>query len=94
MNKKGQLTIHDIPHVAMWFLLAGVFFAVAIVVLRGVGNTSAAGNVSVAGTANYAIDKTVTAVSEIPTNWMLLIAVIVAAAVVIGVVMTSMRGHE
>jgi hypothetical protein len=44
------------------------------------------------GAAGGAINKTITAVSEIPNNWLILIAVIVAAAVVIGIVVGSLGG--
>lgn len=91
MNKKGAFGLSDLPNVAMVFLLIGVFFAVALVVLASLGNNSSLGANS-AGTANYAVQKTITAVSEIPTNWLLLIAVIVAAAIVIGIIMGSFRG--
>lgn len=92
MGKKG-LGISDLPNVAMVFLLIGVFFAVALVVLASLGNNSSLGANS-AGTANYAVQKTITAVSEIPNNWLLLVAVIIAAAVVIGIVMSSLGKGE
>ena len=40
------------------------------------------------------IGKEITALTEIPANWLLLIAVIVAAAVVIGIVMSSLGRSE
>lgn len=91
LNKKG-IGLHDLPNIALVFLLIGIFFAVALVILANLaGNSSVGGNT--AGTANYAIQKTITAVSEIPSNWLLLIAVIVAAAVIIGIVMQSLGGE-
>jgi hypothetical protein len=42
--------------------------------------------------ANTAVANTITAVSEIPSNWLLLMAVIVAAAIVIGIVVSSLGG--
>jgi Na+/H+ antiporter NhaC len=88
-SKKGY-SLSDLPSVAMTFLLIGVFFAIALVVLASLGNNASLG-ANTAGTANYAVQKTITAVSEVPNNWLLLIAVIVAAAVIVGVVMSSFR---
>jgi len=92
MGKKG-LALGDLPNVAMVFLLIGVFFAVALTVLASLGNNASLG-ANTAGTANYAVQKTITAVSEIPNNWLLLIAVIVAAAIVIGIVISSLGGEH
>lgn len=86
-NKKG-LSLSDLPNVALVFLLIGVFFAVALVILASLSTNS---SITGSADAGAAVNKTIDAVSEIPNNWLLLIAVIVAAAVVIGVVMTSMN---
>ena len=88
MNKKG-MQLGDLPNIAMTFLLIGVFFAVALVVLASLGNNASLG-ANTAGTGNYAVQKTIAAVSEIPNNWLLLLAVIVAAAIVIGVVINTL----
>jgi hypothetical protein len=86
MGKKG-LSLNELPSVALVFLLIGVFFAIALVILSSLGaNTSVASN----GAASTAVNKTITAVSEIPNNWLLLIAVIVAAAIVIGIVISNL----
>lgn len=79
----------DLPNVALTFLLVGVFFAVALVILASLqANTTLSNN----SAANAAITKTVTAVSEIPNNWMLLMAVIIAAAIIIGIVVSNLGG--
>ena len=88
LNKKG-MELSALPNIAMTFLLIGVFFAVALVVLASLGNNSSLG-ANTAGTGNYAVQKTIAAVSEIPNNWLTLIAVIVAAAIVIGIVVSSL----
>ena len=81
----------DLPGVALTFLLIGVFFAIALVILASLqANTSISSN----SAANSAVTKTITAVSEIPNNWLLLIAVIVAAAIVIGIVISNLGGQN
>lgn len=91
MNKKGAFALSDLPSVALVFLLIGVFFAVALVILASLqANTTISGN----SAANTAVGNTITAVSEIPNNWLLLIAVIVAAAIVIGIVISNLGGSQ
>lgn len=166
-----KYTLNDIPNVAVYFLLTGIFFVIAIVILSSVqttsvgvttvtitnetftfptnngtitlahgylvsitsvknstGTTYAAANYTIsdatAGTvrfltntttgfatgttqrisytyqttgetpASVVITDTITALSEIPSNWLLLIAVILAASVVIGIVITNLKGAE
>ena len=86
MNKKG-LALGDLPNVALTFVLIGVFFAVGLVILASL---QANATVSANTAANAAVGKTITALSEIPSNWLLLIAVIIAAAIVIGIVVNSL----
>lgn len=88
-SKKGAFALNDLPGVALVFLLIGVFFAIALVILASLqSNTTISSN----SAANAAVAKTITAVSEIPNNWLLLIAVIVAAAIVIGIVISNLGG--
>jgi hypothetical protein len=88
-NKKGALQLNELPRVALVFLLIGVFFAVALVILASLqANTTISSNAA----ANTAVGNTIAAVSEIPNNWLLLIAVIVAAAIVIGIVIANLGG--
>lgn len=83
------MSLSDLPNVALVFLLIGVFFAVALVILASLqANTTVSSNAA----ANTAVADTITAVSEIPNNWLLLIAVIVAAAIVIGIVISNLGG--
>lgn len=82
MGKKG-LSLNDLPNIALVFVLIGVFFAIGLVILASLqANPTVDGNAE----ANAAVAATITALSEIPTNWLLLIAVVVAAAIVIGIV--------
>lgn len=86
MFKKG-LGLNDLPGVALSFVLIGVFFAIGLVILASLqANTTVSSN----SAANTAVTKTITALSEIPSNWLLLIAVIVAAAIVIGIVISNL----
>lgn len=55
LHKKG-FGLVNLPDVAMTFLLIGVFFAVALVVLASLGNNSSLG-ANTAGTANYAVQS-------------------------------------
>ena len=82
MGKKG-ISLNDLPNVALAFVLIGVFFAIGLVILASLQANS---TVSSNSNANAAVGATITALSEIPTNWLLLIAVVVAAAIVIGIV--------
>jgi formate/nitrite transporter FocA (FNT family) len=92
LGKKGAFSLGDLPNVALTFVLIGVFFAVGLVILASLqANTTVSSNVA----ANAAVYKTTTALSEIPNNWLLLIAVIVAAAIVIGIVISNLgRGSR
>lgn len=89
MGKKGAFGIGDLPQVALSFLLIGVFFAVALVILASLQANS---SISANSAANTSVGNTITAVSEIPNNWLLLIAVVVAAAIVIGIVISNLGG--
>lgn len=91
LGKKG-LGLADVPNVAIVFLLVGVFFAVGLVILSSL--QVGGGTIDQNSAANGAVTKARTALSEIPTNWLLLIAVIIAASVVIGIVMSSLGKGE
>jgi len=45
-------------------------------------------------TSGTVITKSIEAMSEIPNNWLLLIAVVLAAAIIIGIVMNNMSGYS
>jgi hypothetical protein len=92
LTKKGMLTMSDLPNVALILLLTGIFFTISIVILTGMTNISNVGNGSQSTTANYSIQKVITALGEIPSNWILLIAIVVAAAVIIGIVVSNLGG--
>jgi len=83
LGKKGTFSIMEIPNVALAFLLIAVFFVVAIVVLVKLQANDA---VQTSTAANEAITNAITATAEIPNNWLTIIAVVIAAGVIIGVV--------
>jgi hypothetical protein len=84
MNKKGAFGLDGLQGVAINFLIIGIVFAIAIIILASFqANTTVASN----SAANAAVAKTVTAVSEIPNNWLGLIAIIIAAVIILGLVM-------
>jgi uncharacterized membrane protein len=88
MGKKG-IALNELPNVALVFLLIGVFFAVSLVILASLqSNATIVGSNS----AQTAVNNTITAVSEIPNNWLLLVAIVVAAALVIGIVVANLGG--
>ena len=89
-NKKG-LSFGDLPNVALTGVLITVFFAVGLVILASLQSNSTVGG---SATANAAVADGITALSEIPSNWLLLIFVIIAAAVVIGIVVSSLAGGK
>ena len=88
MGKKG-IALNELPNVALVFLLIGVFFAVALVILASLQSNA---TIVASNDAQAAVNKTITAVSEIPNNWLLLIAIVVAAALVIGIVVANLGG--
>ena len=88
LNKKGSFQLGDLPNIALTFVLIGVFFAVGLVILSSLAANS---TVTASNAAGTAVNNTITAVSEVPNNWLVLIAVIVAAAIVIGIVVSSLR---
>lgn len=91
MDKKGMLGLTDLPGVALTFVLVGVFFAIGLVILASLqANTTVSSN----SAANAAVGKAITATSEIPSNWLLLIAVIIAASIVIGVVINNLQNRN
>lgn len=85
MGKKGMYGLNDLPGVALVFLVVGVLFALSLVVLSSLRDNS-----SISGDAEVAINNTIDAVSEIPNNWLGLIAVVIAAALVITIVVVAL----
>ena len=79
--------LNALPQVALIFLVVVVLFGLALVVLAKFQDTDAIqGN----PTANAAVQAGIEATAEIPTNWLGIIAIIIAAAIVITIVVVSL----
>jgi len=89
MNKKG-IGLTDIPNVALTLVLIALFFAIGMVILTSLQNNASFGNVSA---ANTAITNSITALGVIPNNWLSLIALIIAAVIVIGLLIGGLMGE-
>jgi hypothetical protein len=88
-SKKGMFGLNELPQVAILFLLVGVIFSLAVVILTNfLASPSIGPNVA----ANATITKTITAVSEIPNNWLGLIAIIIAASIVVVIAVRALYG--
>lgn len=86
-NKRGVLGLADMYGVALSFVLIGVVFALGLVVLgKFRDNASIAGS----GAAEEAINSTISATAEIPNNWLLIVAIVVAAVLVIGLLVRNL----
>lgn len=82
------MQLSDMYGVVLTFVLVGVILAVGLTVLASLRDTSA-----VTGTAETAVNSTITAIAELPNNWLLIIAVVIAAAIVIGLIVNSFAGQ-
>lgn len=87
MGKKGVYGLEVLPQVAMTFLVVGIIFALALVILTKFGeNTSIKAN----GDAGTAVNNTIDAVAEIPTNWLGIVAIVIAASLVASIVIVAL----
>lgn len=81
MGKKGFLgALATLPALAIIFVVTTIVFALGLVILANFQSNS---TVATNSAANAAIGKGITAVSEIPNNWLLLFAIVVAAGMLI-----------
>jgi len=87
MNNKGQMGLQALPGIALIFLVVGIMFALSIVILTKFQDTD---TVQSNAKANAAIAATIDATAEIPTNWLGIIAIIVAASLVITIVVVAL----
>jgi hypothetical protein len=69
---------------AVAFVTSGLIFGLGLVILSNFGATSAVLNNPV---ASGAVNKTITATAEIPNNWLTLIAIVIAAVIILGLVL-------
>ena len=87
MNKKGQMGLDQLPRIALVFLVVVVLFTLSIVILTKFQDTDTVKNNP---TANAAVTAGIEAVAEIPTNWMGIIAIVIAASLVITIVVVAL----
>jgi len=87
MNKRGQMGLQALPGVALIFLVIGVLFALTLIILA---KFQATATVQANADANEAIQATIDAVAEIPTNWLGIIAIVIAASLVITIVVVAL----
>ena len=90
MNKKGMVTLADVPNVALTLVLIALFFAIGLVIMTSLQSNATFGNNSA---ANAAITSSITALGVIPNNWLSLIALIIAAVIVIGLLISGLAGE-
>jgi hypothetical protein len=87
MNKKGQMGLDQLPRIALVFLVVVVLFTLSLVILTKFQDTDTVqGNAK----ANAAITAGIDAVAEIPTNWLGIIAIVIAASLVITIVVVAL----
>ena len=80
------MNLGDMYPAVLTLILIGIVIGVGVIVLNQFGNTS-----SVGGQASCAINSTRDAVDDFVT-WIPVIVIIIAAAIILGLVMRSFRG--
>jgi len=79
-SKRGYLSLGDLPQVVMLLVVAVIFLGVGLTVLGGLVDT-------LTGEAQRVVNESISSLGTF-TNWLPTIVTIVAAAVVIGVIIT------
>lgn len=80
------MNLQDMYPAVLTIILIGIVIGVGVIVLNQFGNTA-----SVGGQASCAINSTRDAVDDFVT-WIPVIVIIIAAAIILGLVMRSFRG--
>ena len=83
INKKGALGLGDIYPAVLTFVLIGIVLGIGLYVLAEV-------SAEVGGTGGTAINTTITALATF-ADWFGIIIIVLAAAIIIGLVMRSFR---
>jgi len=81
------MNLADLYPAVLLLVLIGILLGVGLTVLAQLGNSA-----GISTAANTSIQNTITAIGNFPT-WFTIIVVILAAAVIIGVVMKSFGGQ-
>ena len=87
LGKKGAFGLEVLPQVALTFLVVGIVFALTLVILSKFGDNT---TVSANADADLAINNTIDAVAEIPNNWLGILAIVIAAALVASIVIVAL----
>ena len=87
MNKKGVYGLEHLPGLAVIFLVTAIVFSIALIILASFATNS---SVTSNGAASKAVNASITAVAEIPNNWLDLIAIVVAAAFLVTITVAGM----
>jgi len=81
MDKKGQLTLGDLPGVVRAIIVVGVFLVVGAIVMKNIDDTTTAGT-----NEDNAVKNVSTSILNIATN-MPLVGTIVGLVIVLGIVL-------
>ena len=95
-NKKGQYSINSLGAVAIAFVVAAIVFGIGAVILADVGTEVSEGSSYTCGaTGDYAFNATCNGAEgiDVISGWLPTIGLIIAAAIVIGVVVGSLAGR-
>jgi type II secretory pathway component PulF len=87
MNKKG-LGVGDMHPIVLALVLVGITLGIGATVIAKFGETMTAGSV-----AENVTNKTLTALNDFST-WLSIIVIVIAAAIILGLVMTAFTRRE
>ena len=95
------MQLGDMYGIVLTFVLVGLILGIGLLVLNNIntsmdtaGAATCASNASVCTGAQVAINETSTAIGTISSTWLPVIVVIVAAAIILGLVMQSFVGKQ
>lgn len=89
MSKKG-MQIDDLYGVVLALVLVGVLLGVgAVILIKLMGASGVSGTV-----AERMINKTLIALNELPSTWLIIIVLVIAASIVIGLLVRSFKGSQ
>jgi type II secretory pathway component PulF len=80
------MNLQDMYPAVLTLVLVSILIGVGLTVLSNLGNSS-----GISATANTSIQSSITAISGF-TTWFTIIVIIIAAAIIIGMVIRSFRG--
>ena len=92
LDKKGQFTITSMGAVGIAFVIAAIIFGIGAAILSDIGEDISDTSYTCGSTGTYAFNATCNGAEGIDTisGWLPTIGLIVAAAIVIGIVVGSL----